>query len=179
MIEMLQCSKPFLKRHGWDKAGQPNHIYHILIVEGDTEQIVLNETLPFLPQKLQSVILSEWHIIRARGKAAIIPLIKYLKTMGIDIYIMHDGDYGTNGAEKFNEPIRIALNNDSHIVVLDKCIEDVLGYAVQQNDKPLHAYNFIRKNWHNWDDISQDWKSCIEKIFNAGNHIVVKTKLTD
>ena len=162
-----------------DAIAKSFFVKHILIVEGDTEQIVLNETLPFLPQKLQSVILSEWHIIRARGKAAIIPLIKYLKTMGIDIYIMHDGDYGTNGAEKFNEPIRIALNNDSHIVVLDKCIEDVLGYAVQQNDKPLHAYNFIRKNWHNWDDISQDWKSCIEKIFNAGNHIVVKTKLTD
>ena len=162
-----------------DAIAKSFFVKHVLIVEGDTEQIVLNETMPLLPHELESTILSDWHIVRARGKAAIIPLIKYFNAMGIDAYIMHDGDYGTDGAEKFNEPIRMALDNDAKLVVLNKCIEDVLGYVMQQNDKPLHAYNFIHENWHSWDDISQEWKSCVERIFNAGNHIIVKTGAVD
>ena len=41
---------------------------------------------------LRNEILSDWYILRARGKAAIIPLIKYLRAMHIDIYVMHDKD---------------------------------------------------------------------------------------
>ena len=29
IVEMFQRSKSFLKRYGWDKAGQPDHIHHM------------------------------------------------------------------------------------------------------------------------------------------------------
>lgn len=145
----------------------------VLIVEGDTEQLVISETISYLPGELQKTIKSDWHIIRARGKAAIIPVIKYLKAMGIDIFVIHDGDFGTENAERFNEPIRVALGNDTHLVVLDKCIEDALGYKVPSYDKPLHAYQYIKNNWNAWKDIEAAWRKCIEKIFNSGNEIVI------
>ena len=157
-----------------DAISKSFFVKNVLVVEGDTEQIAINETLPFLPPAIASRILLDWHIIRARGKASIIPLIKYLNAMAINVYVIHDGDYGTEGAEKFNPFIRSALNNDSHLVVLDKCVEDALGYPVKSNDKPLHAYTFIRDNWTCWADISENWRTCIEKIFNEGNHIVIK-----
>ena len=157
-----------------DAIAKSFFVKNVLIVEGDTEQIVINETLPFLPPTVASRIVSDWHIIRARGRAAIIPLIKYLKAMAINIYVIHDGDYGTEGAEKFNPHIKNALDNDSHLVVLDKCVEDALGYPAKSSDKPLHAYTFIRDNWTHWTDISENWRACIEKIFNEGNHIIIK-----
>lgn len=57
-----------------DAISKSFFVKKVLIVEGDTEQIVINETLPFLPPGIRSVIKSDWHIVRARGKAAIIPL---------------------------------------------------------------------------------------------------------
>ena len=162
-----------------DAISKSFFVKNVLIVEGDTEQIVLNETLPFLPQTITSRIVSDWHIIRARGKAAIIPLIKYLKAMAINVYVIHDGDYGTEGAEKFNIIIKNALDNDCHLVVLDKCIEDALGYSAPSNDKPLHAYTFIQNHWNCWSDISENWRACIEKIFNEGNQIIFKCGAVD
>lgn len=94
--------------------------------------------------------------------------------MDIDVYVIHDGDYGTAGAEIFNEPIMLALNDNSHLVVLDKCIEDVLNYPVTFSDKPLRAYSFISENWHQWSDISERWRDCIEKIFNNGHRIIIR-----
>ncbi|WP_195463283.1 ATP-dependent nuclease [Anaerotruncus colihominis] len=157
-----------------DAISKSFFVKKVLIVEGDTEQIVINETLPFLFPGIRSVIKSDWHIVRARGKAAIIPLIKYFKSMDIDVYVIHDGDYGTAGAEIFNEPIMLALNDNSHLVVLDKCIEDVLNYPVTFSDKPLRAYSFISENWHQWSDISERWRDCIEKIFNNGHRIIIR-----
>ena len=149
----------------------------MLIVEGDTEQVVLKETLSFMPQELSSTIKSDWHIVRARGKAVIASLVKYFKAIGIEIYVIHDGDYGKEGAEKFNPFIKNALNNDSHLCVLNKCIEDVLGYEAPKSDKPLAAYQYIKSNWNEWNDISEAWRNCIEKVFCNGNHIVIKTHL--
>ena len=143
-----------------------------MIVEGDTEQIVINETMWHLPKDFASRIMSDWYIVRARGKAVIIPLVKYLKAMKINVYVIHDGDFGKEGAEKFNEPIKQLLDNDSHLVVLDKCIEDVLGYPAPSKDKPLCAYKFIQDNWKCWNDISKAWRVCVEKIFNEGKCIV-------
>ena len=143
----------------------------VLIIEGDTEQVVLSETLSKLPASLKNEILSDWYILRARGKAAIIPLIKYLKAMHIDIYIMHDKDEDTPGAVVFNEPIRQALDNDSHLFVLENCVEDVLGYTAPTSDKPYKAYCYINKNWGEWKNIRGEWKTIIQNIFNEGKII--------
>lgn len=126
-----------------DAISKSFFVKNVLIVQGDTEQVAINETLLFLPPTISSRIMSDWHIIRARGKAAIIPLIKYLKAMSINIYVIHDGDYGIEGAEKFNIHIKDALDNDSHLVVLDKCVEDALGYPAKSSDKPLHTIHLF------------------------------------
>ena len=143
----------------------------VLIIEGDTEQVVLSETISKLPASLKNEILSDWYILRARGKAAIIPLIKYLKAMHIDIYIMHDKDENTPGAVVFNEPIRQALDNDSHLFVLENCVEDMLGYTAPTSDKPYKAYCYINKNWGEWKNIREEWKTIIQNIFNEGKII--------
>lgn len=143
----------------------------VLIIEGDTEQVVLSETISKLPINLRNEILSDWYILRARGKAAIIPLIKYLRAMRIDIYVMHDKDADTQGAVIFNEPIRQALDYDDHLFVLENCVEDVLGYTAPTSDKPYKAYCYINDNWKEWRDISEQWKIIIQNIFNEGKSI--------
>lgn len=143
----------------------------VLIVEGDTEQVVLAETISKMPAKMQSEILSEWYILRARGKAAIIPLIKYLRAMHIDIYVMHDKDENNAGAVVFNGSIRQALSDDTHLFVLENCVEDVLGYTVPLSDKPYKAYCYIKDNWKEWKDINDAWKRIVESIFNEGKKI--------
>ena len=143
----------------------------VLIVEGDTEQVVLSETINKLPENLRNEILADWYILRARGKAAIIPLIKYLRAMQIDIYVIHDKDENKQGAVVFNEPIKQALNNDSHLVVLENCVEDVLGYPAPSSDKPYRAYCYINENWNEWKDVNSKWKIVMQHIFNEGNEI--------
>ena len=142
-----------------------------MIVEGDTEQVALSETINKMPIEMKNDILSEWYILRARGKAAIIPLIKYLKAMHIDIYVMHDKDANTPGAVKFNEPIRTALNDDERLFVLENCVEDILGYSAPDLNKPYTAYAFIKENWKSWDDVGTGWRTVVEKIFNEGKKI--------
>ena len=141
---------------------------NILIVEGDTEQVVLTETIARMPEKIKSEILSDWYILRARGKAAIIPLVKYLKAMHIHPYVMHDKDENTQGAVVFNEPIRRELNDDSRLFVLENCIEDVLGYTAPSSDKPYMAYKYIKENWTDWAAVTMQWKVIVQDIFNKG-----------
>lgn len=144
----------------------------VLIVEGDTEQVVLSETINQMPVEIKNDVMAEWYILRARGKAVIIPLIKYLKAMHIDIYVMHDKDANTPGAAKYNEPIKNALNDSTHLFVLENCIEDILGYSAPESEKPYKAYCYIKENWKEWKDINDKWKQIVEDIFNQGNKIV-------
>lgn len=196
--EMIQIVKSvpfnvtdeFLKLHGDtrdyikmilkvdDVIAKSFFVKKVLIVEGDTEQVVLTETINRIPDHLKTIILSDWHVVRARGKAAIIPLIKYLKSMSIDIHVMHDGDLATAGAIKFNEPIRSALDNDSKLVVLDNCIEDLLGYPAPNSDKPFKAYKHILDNWSDWNSLPVNWRKCIEKIFNNCNIISIESHVS-
>lgn len=137
----------------------------ILIVEGDTEQVVFNETIARMPEKIRNVILSDWYILRARGKAAIIPMVRYLKAMGIEPYVVHDKDGGKTGAEIFNKPIQDTLNNDGHLFVLENCIEDVLGYTAPTADKPYKAYKYIKDNCKGWPDLPEKWRQLVQEVF--------------
>lgn len=74
--------------------------------------------------------------------------------MQIDIYVMRDKDENTQGTVVFNEPIRQALSNDSHLIVLENYVEDVLGYPEQSSDKPYKAFCYINENWNEWKDVN-------------------------
>src|SRR5690606_3200822 len=78
---------------------------NVVIIEGDTEDILIKETLKRLEKSKHLKILSEFEIVKARGKAAIISLIKYLISTGINPIVVHDRDSNEPNAEKFNQPI--------------------------------------------------------------------------
>lgn len=70
-----------------------------------------------------------------------------------------------------NQSNKQALDNDSHLFVLENCGEDVLGYTAPTLDKPYKAYCYINKNWNEWKDAKAEWKTIIQTIFNEGNKI--------
>lgn len=139
---------------------------HVLIVEGDTEDIVLRETISRLPATIKKDVECNWQIIKARGKATIISLVKYLKAMGINPIVIHDEDKGNEKAEVFNIPIANAVGDDSKVIMLSNCIEDVLGYKAPSKEKPFTAYKFISENWgEDWSNISQSWTTIVQRVF--------------
>ena len=163
-----------------DYVSKAFFVKNVLIVEGDTEEIVIKETISRLPDKERKDVLCNWQLIKARGKAAIIPLVRYLKLMGINPYVIHDKDSTKPGAIKFNEPIRVTVGNDKKIWVLENCVEDILGYESPNYDKPYKAYKFINDNWGNdWLSISEKWRNLIEEVldlkdFYYNNYVDVK-----
>lgn len=139
----------------------------IVIIEGDTEDIVLRETIKRMPQNVRKSVLSNYQIIKARGKASIIALTKYLRSMGLDPIVIHDKD-SKSGATKFNNPILKACSSPSKRFMLKNNIEDVLGYAEPKDNKPFKAFEHIKKNWDldlGWNGVEDNWRKICEMIF--------------
>ena len=139
----------------------------IVIIEGDTEDIVLRETIKRMPQNVRKSVLSNYQIIKARGKASIIALVKYLRSMGLDPIVIHDKD-SKSGATKFNNPILKACSSPSKRFMLKNNLEDVLGYAEPKDNKPFKAFEHIKKNWDldlGWNGVDDNWRKICEKIF--------------
>ncbi len=143
---------------------------NIIIVEGDTEEIVFRETFKRLEIQKRKIVQSDYQIVKARGKASIISLVKYLKAMGFQPFVVHDKDQ-IQHATKFNEPIAEALGGEEYRVMLDNCMEDVLGYRLSSGNKPFNAYKFIQENWNmgqGWNGVNEKWKQLIEnQILNS------------
>ncbi|MEP9409583.1 AAA family ATPase [Peribacillus frigoritolerans] len=139
---------------------------NVLIVEGDTEDIVLRETISRMPSIVRVDISHNWQIIKARGKSSIISLVKYLRATGINPYVMHDRDQGTPGAEVFNNPILDAIGYPNKRFMLEECIEDALGYGSPSSEKPAKAYIYIQNSWTDeWASIPEDWRKVVQTIF--------------
>lgn len=139
---------------------------NVLVIEGDTEDIVLKETLARMDEEIKREVSYNWEIVKARGKATIISLVKYLKAMGFNPYVIHDLDKGNANAEKFNKPIKEAVGDEQQVINLVNCIEDVLGYPAPSNNKPFKAYKYIQENWGNdWNSVPIKWREILERIF--------------
>lgn len=136
----------------------------VLIVEGDTELLVLKKSINILPDKIKNNIIFKSQIIRARSKPTIISVIKYLKELGIEPYVMHDGDFTVRKAASYNIHIKNALQNDNKLFVLSNNLEQTLGYRSSKIDKPYKAYLKIR-DWKKWTDIPKDWRVLLKKIY--------------
>ncbi|MDQ0913943.1 ATP-dependent endonuclease [Paenibacillus sp. V4I5] len=193
-IEKLKCfafntSEEFSKLQGNDKTyvkmllkiddyiARVFFSKHVLIVEGDTEDIILRETINRMPDLIRKDVECNWQIIKARGKATIVSLVKYLKAMGISPVVIHDKDEGNVRAEVFNNPILEALGGDaSKRIMLSNCIEDVLGYASPTNEKPFKAYSYISQNWNDdWDSVTAQWKDIVTTVFRESFNLVHMT----
>lgn len=139
---------------------------NVVIVEGDSEVLAIKETLKLLPDETQKRVQAHFQVTKARGKASIISLIKYLKELNISPRVMHDGDFGTPGAEKFNKPISEALGESEHLVVLDKNLEEALGYLPPQSDKPFKAYEHVH-TWKTHSAVPEAWRKALGTLFDT------------
>lgn len=138
---------------------------HVVIIEGDTEEVVIKETLKRLPVDRYLKIVSNFEIVKARGKAAIIGLVKYLVAMGIAPIVVHDRDKGIEGAEKFNQPIADALSGSGKAIQMHENIEDEMGYAAPSSEKPFRAYQETQKWGTNWSGVPGVWRAKMVEIF--------------
>jgi hypothetical protein len=136
----------------------------VVVVEGDSEVLAIRNTSRLLGDKTQKSIAARYQVVKARGKAAIISLVKYLRELNIEPIVIHDGDYGVEGAEKFNQPIADAIGKAESLIVLDKCLEDVLGYAPHDTDKPFRAFVHTAQ-WKSQDDVPLKWMQAISQAF--------------
>lgn len=140
---------------------------HIVIIEGDTEEVVIKETLKRLPKDRYLKIVSDFEIVKARGKAAIIGLVKYLVAMGIAPIVVHDRDGGVAGAEVFNQPIADALAGSGKVVQMLENIEDEIGYPAPSSEKPFKAYQHTQTWGDEWDRLPPTWRSKMVEIFGS------------
>lgn len=138
---------------------------HVVIIEGDTEEILITETLKCLPREQYLRIVAEHEIVKARGKASIIGLVKYLLAMGIEPTVVHDRDQGIAGAEKFNQPIADSLGGRGKIVQMCENVEAELGYQQPSAEKPLHAFQEASQWNQDWDSVPERWKQKMREIF--------------
>ncbi len=138
---------------------------HIIIIEGDTEEVVIKETIKRLPKERYLKIVSDFEIVKARGKASIIGLVKYLVAMGLAPIVVHDRDGGVAGAEIFNQPIADALAGVRKVVQMHENVEDEMGYSAPSSEKPFKAFQHTQTWGNDWTGIPAAWKAKMVEIF--------------
>jgi len=138
----------------------------VVLVEGDTEDIVLRETIKRLPLEIRKKVCSGVQIVKARGKGALIPLITYLNLLGISYVAVHDRDGGKKGAKRMNEPISNSIGDTGKLVFFCECLEEELGYVEPSYDKPFKAYKLVSEWGDSWEDVPLTWRVIVEKIFS-------------
>lgn len=137
---------------------------NVVIVEGDTEDILIRETLARLPKENYLNLVSNFEVIKARGKASIIGLVKYLTSMGIKPIVVHDRDNGVDGAVIFNDPIKDAVGENGTIIQMYENVEDEIGYEANY-EKPFKAYQQTLAWGENWEDVPENWRGKMKEIF--------------
>ena len=138
----------------------------VVIVEGDSELLAIKNTLKILPEITRKEILSKSQVVRARGKASIISLVKYLQDLSIRPYVLHDRDQGVPGAEAINPHIEQAINDNSRLSLNHENIENTLGYTAPTSDKPFKAFT-VTNSWSSISDLPQEWKMKFEFMFGV------------
>lgn len=129
-----------------------------IFVEGDTEEVVLRETIKRLSPQDKSRFICNCEILRARGKPVLISIAKYMNALGMNYIIMHDRDGDTPGAVVMNDPI-LAECGQTRRIMLEECIEDILGYIPPSSEKPFKAYKHIQTNWSaEFSDLPEQWR---------------------
>lgn len=124
-----------------------------ILVEGDTEYTAFKSIVDEKPGQFKNV-----HVIRARGKAILVPLIKILNHFGHSYSVLHDADMPTiqtksgikaNGMWTENDKIREATLKSETSVRLVASIKDfetaVFGEESNKN-KPYTAWTRLKES---------------------------------
>lgn len=135
-----------------------------IFLEGDTEEVVIKETIKRLSNEDKSKVIGNCEFLRARGKAVLISIAKYLNALNVNYMIMHDRDAGTERAAAINDPI-LAQAGEARRIMVEECIEDLLGYQAPTSEKPYTAYLHIQQNWgDSFADLPEAWKTIFIKL---------------
>lgn len=138
----------------------------VIVVEGDTEEVIIKEAIRRMPQAMRCKLLASTELVKARGKAAIIGLVKYLRALDVDFFVIHDRDGGTAGAEVFNGPIAAAVGEADKVIMLEECVEDLLGYPAPGSEKPFKAYQETQRWGDNWNDVPEPLRVILTRAFS-------------
>ena len=93
-----------------------------------------------------------------------ISIAKYLNALGPDYMMMHDRDANTPGAAAMNDPI-LEQTGPNRRIMLEECIEDILGYAPPAREKPYTAYRHIIDNWGgDFIDLPEQWREIFIRL---------------
>lgn len=136
----------------------------VVIVEGDTEEIVIRESVKRLEPHVRTAVAAQTEVIKARGKASIIGLVRYLRALGITPFVIHDLDSATPKAAEFNAPITEAAGPEN-VAGLAECIEDVLGYEPPSREKPYAAFRHASGWGASWADVPMKWREVMARAF--------------
>lgn len=145
-----------------------------ILVEGDTEHAAFIAAIIEKKHELMEQVT----IIRSRGKAILVPLIKVMKHFKIDFGLLHDCDPpytksgDKNGMWTENEKIRnsiLSARNDGikirHRVSFPD-FERFLGSDEESKDKPLNAYRQISTD----NKLSKSVQKLLEELINSTQH---------
>lgn len=145
-----------------------------LLVEGDTEHAAFMASI----LERQHGLMDEVTVIRARGKAILVPLIKVMTHFKIDFGIVHDCDSPfnknghANGMWTENKKIRNAvttaresgINARHRISVPD--FERFLGGDEESKDKPLNTYLRVSVE----DELAERIQALLSALFSSEQH---------
>lgn len=145
-----------------------------VLVEGDTEHAAFMSAILEREHALMDVVT----VIRARGKAILVPLVKVLTHFKIDFGIVHDVDPpfkrngDKNGMWTENEKIRDAvtaaraagLTARHRISIPD--FERFLGGDEESKDKPLNTYLVVSKD----DALATSVQALIHDLMSSDQH---------
>ena len=138
----------------------------VVVVEGDTEEVLIKEAIRRMCPEARAKVLSGSEIVKARGKASIIGLVKYLKALDVNFFVIHDRDQGTVGAEVFNQPIADAVGEPDQVIMLHECVEDLLGYAAPSSEKPFKAYKKTLEWAESWEGVPLALREVMTRAFS-------------
>lgn len=145
-----------------------------ILVEGDTEHAAFISSI----LERNHALMDKVTIIRARGKAILLPLIKVLKHFRINFGIIHDcdppykKDRTANGMWSENDKIRQAIleARESGLVVRHRVsipdFERFLGGDEESKDKPLNAYATIKAD----DEIARKVQELLSNLTASEQH---------
>ena len=133
----------------------------VIIVEGDTEYTAFNYIKSEKPDLYRDV-----HIIRARGKATIVSLVKILNHFGSSYSVLHDSDKPLTAAGKGNPAwgnnpnILDAVNSkpvgaETRLLASLPNFEEAYFREEIKSEKPYNALKTISSNSNKFDTIEK------------------------
>jgi energy-coupling factor transporter ATP-binding protein EcfA2 len=145
-----------------------------ILVEGDTEHAAFMSSI----LQRQHYLMDRVTIIRARGKAILVPLIRVMTHFRIDFGVVHDTDSpfhsngNRNGMWTENEKIRNAILSSRlaglaarHRVSIPD-FERFLGGEEVSKNKPLHTYLTVAND----DDLARRVQELMTDLLEAQQH---------